>query len=126
VLCAGEYRFAASAAKRLASLGALLKGNRDALGAGQTLKSFDIDTKEGKQALGKFVRQACGILEVEGEKDEFTGIIKPRVPVPPVRMFKHARASPAACLRALLELLALVVHINKRCPKDLQFTGVSL
>lgn len=47
----GEARFAATIAKRLASLGALTRGQREATGAGGMLDQFDFENDYGKAAL---------------------------------------------------------------------------
>ena len=45
----------------LASLGALLRGDRNAVGAGSELKSFDIDNFQGEKALERVLTDVVGI-----------------------------------------------------------------
>lgn len=75
--CGGEYRFACAASKRLASLGALLRGDRNALGAGSDLKSFDIDSALGARALSVFFKSFQTLRVPEGGK----GITQRKLPL---------------------------------------------
>ena len=82
----GEYRFASSAAKRLQSLGALLRGDRRAVGAGAELSSFDVDTLYGKIALTKMLEDI--------RQERFTpmkGVILPDMPNPDITFGAYAR-----------------------------------
>src|SRR5262249_34369868 len=66
---AGEKRFAATIAKRLASLGALTRGQRDAAsGAGQ-MSQYNFETTEGSAALRGMYRSILGGEEVPGIRD---------------------------------------------------------
>ena len=74
--CGGEVRFASAAAKRLASLGALLRGDRHAVGVGSSLQCFDVDSTEGQDAL-KLVLET-----IAGNKRTWTllGVHPPELP----------------------------------------------
>ena len=50
----GERRFAAAVSKRMASLGALTKGDRRAATGSDMLSAFDLDSKYGTKALRRF------------------------------------------------------------------------
>ena len=59
----GENRFAAAVAKRMASMGALTKGDRRAA-TGSSMGEFDIDSKHGREGLKKLYD--CALLNNNG------------------------------------------------------------
>ena len=68
--------FLAQAAKRLAQLGAILHGDRRALGAGCELKAFDIDNKHGAEAL----KQMYHYVLTGEDEDGKLGSVMPQFP----------------------------------------------
>jgi hypothetical protein len=56
----GEIRFAATAAKRLGQLGALMQGDRMATVGSEEMQLFDLDTKHGLKALKVFLNCVTG------------------------------------------------------------------
>lgn len=61
----GEKRFSSTIARRLASLGALTKGQRDATGGGDLAK-YNFETEEGKAALTRFYSNILRGVRIEG------------------------------------------------------------
>lgn len=79
----GEKRFESTLAKRMASLGALVKGQRDAMGGGQDLAKYDLENDYGKAALTSFYDNIMHGYDVEGmEKPKQAlrdmGVLKPK------------------------------------------------
>ena len=71
---AGERRFASTIAKRLASLGALTKGQADTTG-NNNLAKYNFETKEGKATLKKFYEEIeTQDFEVPGLEDPYAAL----------------------------------------------------
>jgi hypothetical protein len=64
----GEVRFVSTIAKRLASLGALTKGQRDASSGGGELEEFNFETAEGEAALTALYRKMRDSRGIPGLK----------------------------------------------------------
>ncbi|CAJ1959811.1 unnamed protein product [Cylindrotheca closterium] len=74
----GESRFAAAVSKRMASLGALTKGDRRAATGSDMLSDFDLDSRYGQKAMKRFYRALSIAKENRGENNPETAIYPSR------------------------------------------------
>eukprot|EP00980_Cylindrotheca_fusiformis_P021383 scaffold8259_cov143-Cylindrotheca_fusiformis.AAC.1 len=72
----GERRFAAAVSKRMASLGALTKGDRRAATGSDMLSDFDLDSRYGKQALKRFYN-ALSTVATSSCNDNIERVVMP-------------------------------------------------
>ncbi|KAL3940125.1 MAG: hypothetical protein SGBAC_005264 [Bacillariaceae sp.] len=74
----GESRFAAAVSKRMASLGALTKGDRRAATGSDMLSDFDLDSRYGQKAMKRFYRALSTVKENQAENVPETAIYPSR------------------------------------------------
>jgi 2'-5' RNA ligase len=69
---AGEKRFVATIAKRMASLGALTRGTTEGAGGAvsSAMEKVNFDSRQGRQAANRFVENLLRNIEIPGAVDE--------------------------------------------------------